>query len=269
MAEKTRERVKATGEVFTPRELIHEMLQKIPAEAWLPGKRWLEPSAGDGNFFYEVKHQLVVQAGIDERYVLDEMLFAIEYLPDNHFILQQRLGYLDEHGMPNREIWRTDEDLKKWFRIGKIDPDALMLNHLNPYYELGFCASDEIIFHRNMVCASALTYNMKFEREDDEKISKYDRRDYVKFKTGQCLEWSGEYENDMLTPCKGEQTIVDKFLQNTQLEKNDTNIEQLKSYRLSHVDHSRKSTELVKKPITRLDSRALGVLGEMEGGDQK
>ena len=60
MSEKTRERVKATGEVFTPRELIHEMLQKIPSNAWLPGKRWLEPSAGDGNFLYEVKYRVPI-----------------------------------------------------------------------------------------------------------------------------------------------------------------------------------------------------------------
>ena len=39
------------GEVFTPIELIEEMLDKLPKEVWLnPELKWLDPSNGIGNF---------------------------------------------------------------------------------------------------------------------------------------------------------------------------------------------------------------------------
>lgn len=42
---KTKDRVKKTGEVLTPPELINEMLDQIPAEMWQSGKTVLEPAA--------------------------------------------------------------------------------------------------------------------------------------------------------------------------------------------------------------------------------
>ncbi len=39
------------GEVFTPQELINEMLDKLPSNVWSdPNLKWLDPANGIGNF---------------------------------------------------------------------------------------------------------------------------------------------------------------------------------------------------------------------------
>lgn len=59
----TKARMKQTGEVFTPRELIDEMLDKLPADAWEAGKTFFEPAAGDGNFVIAVLERKIAAGG--------------------------------------------------------------------------------------------------------------------------------------------------------------------------------------------------------------
>ena len=47
-------RKKFTGEVFTPRKLVSQMLNKLPKEVWLKGKTFLDNSCGNGNFLISV-----------------------------------------------------------------------------------------------------------------------------------------------------------------------------------------------------------------------
>ena len=51
---KSKARVKELGEVFTPAALVTEMLDKLPADCWLPDKTFLEPSCGNGNFLVQI-----------------------------------------------------------------------------------------------------------------------------------------------------------------------------------------------------------------------
>ena len=51
---KSKDRVKKLGEVFTPAALVSEMLDKLPADCWLPDKTFLEPSCGNGNFLVAI-----------------------------------------------------------------------------------------------------------------------------------------------------------------------------------------------------------------------
>jgi len=46
---KSQDRTKATGEVFTPVELVNEMLDKLPSDFTLPGKTVLDNSCGNEN----------------------------------------------------------------------------------------------------------------------------------------------------------------------------------------------------------------------------
>jgi hypothetical protein len=158
-------RVKQTGEVFTPRSLIREMLDALPNSVWFdPNKRWLEPSAGDGNFLVEIKVRLL-QAGHDEKHILENMLFSVELIDDNHWVLQHRLGYLID-GQPNPKFWPNGEH----FDIGQIHQIAQDLNDHNPYHEQLGLDQDQVLFHRNHVCTTALEYDMSFGRTDDEFI---------------------------------------------------------------------------------------------------
>ena len=163
MTTKAKDRVKSSGEVFTPRSLIHEMLQKLPNEVWFdPNKTWLEPSAGDGNFLVEIKARLM-QAGHDEAHILENMLFSVELIDDNHWALQHRLRYLID-GEPNPIL--NPEN----FSISKITKLTQDLNDKNPYTKIG-CDRDEVLHHRNHVCHSALDYDMSFGRTDDTRTN--------------------------------------------------------------------------------------------------
>jgi hypothetical protein len=159
------QRAKITGEVFTPRSLIREMLNALPNSVWFdPNKRWLEPSAGDGNFLVEIKARLL-QAGHNEKHILENMLFSVELIDDNHWVLQHRLGYLVD-GQPNPKFWPNGEN----FDIGKIHKLAQDLNDYNPYHEHLGLDKDEVVFHRNHVCTTALEYDMSFGRTDNETV---------------------------------------------------------------------------------------------------
>ncbi len=177
MATKSVARVKQTGEVFTPRTLIREMLDKLPNEVWFdPNKTWLEPAAGDGNFLVEVKARLL-QAGHDERHVLENMLFSIELIDDNHWTLQHRLGYLVD-GKPNPKFWPNEKPRRgnrrqgTSFVIAKTHPLTRELNDANPYHERGNLRRDEVLHHRNHVCWSGLEYNMSFNRAEGEQAQR-------------------------------------------------------------------------------------------------
>lgn len=47
---KSRDRVSDFGEVYTPKEIVNEMLDMIKEESYDLDKRFLEPSCGNGNF---------------------------------------------------------------------------------------------------------------------------------------------------------------------------------------------------------------------------
>ena len=74
------------GEVFTPPELIDELLDNLPANVWTdPDSRWLDPAAGRGNFMAFVYIRLLKSLAkkipnVQERktHILTKMLFMVE-----------------------------------------------------------------------------------------------------------------------------------------------------------------------------------------------
>jgi hypothetical protein len=173
------------------------MLNRLPNSVWFdPNRRWLEPAAGDGNFLVEIKARLL-QAGHDEKHILDNMIFSVELIDDNHWVLQHRLGYLVD-GTPNPKFWPEGES----FTISKIHTLTQDLNNHNPYHEKLGLERDEVLHHRNHVCWSALEYDMSFGRAEGEQapaLPLLPERDLG--------EWP---ETD--TPDIGETTIVEKVL---------------------------------------------------------
>jgi hypothetical protein len=47
-------RIKQTAEVFTPPELVNEMLDKLPDDVWIESKTFCDPACGNGNMLVEV-----------------------------------------------------------------------------------------------------------------------------------------------------------------------------------------------------------------------
>jgi hypothetical protein len=184
-------RVKATGEVFTPRPLVLKMLQRIPPEIWLdPAKTFLDNSAGDGNFLLAAKDVLMRTLKREfpdpverERHILEEQLFAVEIMPDNVMRMQERLGYLVRAAsgelVPNpildpdhfrrdpiaHELPSDSFDMSDLVRAGKIVGFGGDMTAEQEKQALEEAPWDWMyLHHRNIVCADALKYDYTFGR---------------------------------------------------------------------------------------------------------
>jgi len=75
------------GEVFTPPELINEMLNQLPREIWEDkDKTWFDPCAGKGNFPILIIKRLFVHLQehiVDEeerlKHIIENQLYMAEY----------------------------------------------------------------------------------------------------------------------------------------------------------------------------------------------
>jgi hypothetical protein len=92
--EKRKDRRKQTAEVFTPKPLVREILDKLPSEVWSdPNKTFCDPAAGNGNFLIEVLKYKVMKYNHD---VIDSLktIYGYELMEDNVDELKNRLSKL-------------------------------------------------------------------------------------------------------------------------------------------------------------------------------
>jgi len=122
--EKRDERKKQTAEIFTPIELVQEILDKLPEEVWQEDKTFCDPAAGNGNFLVEV-YKYKVEKGHDPTKAL-ETIYGVELMKDNVDELKYRLYQMaKEYNVPRKEAQR--------------------------------------ILKKNIVCANALEFDWEFE----------------------------------------------------------------------------------------------------------
>ena len=89
--ERSDDRIAETGEVFTPMELCARMVSEIPEHILKdPTSTFLDNSAGSGNFLLALYSEL--QKYHSSNHILNNMLYAIELMEDNHKELCERLG---------------------------------------------------------------------------------------------------------------------------------------------------------------------------------
>lgn len=116
---KSKDRVKALGEVFTPTILVKEMLDALPAECWLPHKTFLEPSCGNGNFLVAIL-QRKLQAGHPPLQAL-QTIWGVDIMNDNVVESRKRMlqtaidGGLDWEGP---DLKKAVKILKQNIRVG-------------------------------------------------------------------------------------------------------------------------------------------------------
>lgn len=83
-------RVKSTSEIFTPTELVQEVLDKLPPNEFVdPSRTFLDNSCGDGQFLSEVLIRKV-QNGIDFETALSA-IFGVDMMQDNVDLCRERL----------------------------------------------------------------------------------------------------------------------------------------------------------------------------------
>jgi len=89
--ERSDERIDETGEVFTPIEFCQYMIQEIPEEVLKDyNSKFLDNSAGSGNYLIALRDVLLKYHDLD--HILNNMLYAVELMEDNHKELCSRLG---------------------------------------------------------------------------------------------------------------------------------------------------------------------------------
>jgi hypothetical protein len=91
---------KQFGECFTPKELISDMLDKLPRDVWThKDYKWLDNSVGGGNFLVQVMTRLMVSLTEQipneaerKKYIIEKMLYFVDMQAKNVFFTMQRLG---------------------------------------------------------------------------------------------------------------------------------------------------------------------------------
>jgi type I restriction-modification system DNA methylase subunit len=84
------ERIKRSGEVFTPTLLVIEMTKNI-YRGMGPGKTVIDPACGDGQFLVAAKWVKVLYFGMTEEDALKD-IYGVDIMLDNVRICRRRLG---------------------------------------------------------------------------------------------------------------------------------------------------------------------------------
>jgi hypothetical protein len=121
------------GEVFTPPELINEMLDRLPPEVWSnPELKWLDPANGIGNFPMIVYERLIKELPSNyknskgdgytdlpskQKWILEHMLYMVEINPKNVKISKKIFG--DNVNIVCGNFLTMD--MKKEFGVEKFD----------------------------------------------------------------------------------------------------------------------------------------------------
>ena len=102
-------RVKATGEVFTPTELVREMLEQIPIRQFQDHtKTFLDPSCGDGQFLGEVLIRKMENGSTFEQAL--STVYGVDLMIDNVDLCRERLlcGREDLRHIVEQNIYQAD-----------------------------------------------------------------------------------------------------------------------------------------------------------------
>jgi len=88
---RTIDRVKATGEIFTPSKLVIDILKNTPLELFEPGKLILDPACGDGQFLVGAKWVKIIFHSQSENDALND-IYGVDIMRDNVDLCKLRLG---------------------------------------------------------------------------------------------------------------------------------------------------------------------------------
>ena len=84
-------RVKSTGEVFTPSELVISLLKSLPIDRFAPKFTFLDPACGDGQFLMGVKLVKIYFHNMSEKKSLED-IYGVDIMRDNVDLCKKRPG---------------------------------------------------------------------------------------------------------------------------------------------------------------------------------
>lgn len=89
---KSKQRVRELAEVYTPSELVNEMLDRLPPEMWGEEENFLDPACGNANMLLEVYRRKMKYK--HDPYLIASTTFGIDIMEDNVIESKQRLSEL-------------------------------------------------------------------------------------------------------------------------------------------------------------------------------
>lgn len=121
LIQRSQDRINLTGEVFTPKELINEILDKLPQAKFENNEQFLDFACGDGNFLIEIllrklKNNITHEDAISK-------LFGIDIMEDNIKLCKDRI----------LEIVGDNDKYRKILDTNIISNDALNFNWCEKY----------------------------------------------------------------------------------------------------------------------------------------
>ena len=84
-------RVKATGEVFTPTELVIEIVQQLDIDQFAPSKTVIDPACGDGQFLIVALGVKMYHHGMTRADALAD-IYGVDIMRDNVDLTLRSLG---------------------------------------------------------------------------------------------------------------------------------------------------------------------------------
>ena len=89
--ERDKQRIQSTAEIFTPTDLVIEMLNNIDINRLGAGKTVLDPACGDGQFLTAIKWVKVYIHQMNEEEALQD-IYGVDIMRDNVDLCKKRLG---------------------------------------------------------------------------------------------------------------------------------------------------------------------------------
>jgi len=131
---KSKDRIKTTGEIFTPTVLVLELLEQLPKSMWEDGKTFLDPTCGNGQFLAAVA---IVKRELGHKKIL-ETIYGVDLMEDNVAETRQRLLAIvpDSKGIIEKNILCKNA-LEYDYSFGVSPLGSLFIQQLS-FYHLQF-----------------------------------------------------------------------------------------------------------------------------------
>jgi len=130
---KSKERQTELGEVFTPSDLVFDMLTELPKETWQEGRTFLDPTCGNGQFLAAI---LITKIQLGHKNPL-ATIYGVDIMKDNCAQCRARLFAIARKG-------KHEKTLKQY----------------------------EAILKKHIVCADGLEYDYSFDEKEQMELDK-------------------------------------------------------------------------------------------------
>ena len=119
--DRDKQRIQSTAEIFTPTDLVIEMLSNIDINRLGAGKTVLDPACGDGQFLIAVKCVKIYIHQMTEEEALND-IYGVDIMRDNVDLCKKRLGggtiLMGDSLNPNKRLdQQTDDEYYKLQRL--------------------------------------------------------------------------------------------------------------------------------------------------------